>query len=320
VQHCWRFLLRLVEAARTIALSALQHETESSDAPEVYYLSDISPESLVQVYEALQWNPEGSVAVKLSTGEPPASNYLRPELIQDLVDEVDGTIVECMTAYGGARSSVASAKQVAEDHGYTSIADFDLMDEDGDISIPVEGGMRLTEARIGSHIQNYDNVLVLSHFKGHAMAGLGGTIKNVAIGMSSREGKALVHSGGTSSTSMWGGDQDAFLESLGEATKAVSDYMNHGENIVYVSVMNRLSVDCDCDGNPAEPDMHDIGVLASRDPVALDQACVDLVYASPDNESLVQRMESRNGLHMLEHAEEIGLGSRSYRLVDLANE
>lgn len=301
-----------------IPFAELEHFTSDADAPVVYYVGDISSEALVEVYDALEWTPEGKTAVKLSTGEPPASNYLQPELIADLVHEVDGTIVECMTAYGGKRASVASAKQVAEDHGYTAIADFDLMDEEGDVSIPVEGGTRLDEALIGSHVENYGSVLVLSHFKGHAMAGFGGAIKNVAIGMSSRSGKALVHSGGTSTTNVWGGEQDAFLESLGEATKGVSAYFDNGENIVYVSVMNRLSVDCDCDGNPAEPDMHDIGILASRDPVALDQACVDLVYAAPDGDSLINRMESRNGIHTLEHAEEIGLGSRAYRLVDLS--
>lgn len=300
-----------------IEFADLEHETSDSGASVVYYTPKISSLALTNVYDALEWTPEGKVAVKISTGEPPASNYLKPELIGELVDEVDGTIVECMTAYGGQRSSAASAKQVAEDHGYTAIADFDLMDEDGDVSIPVEGGTRLTEALIGSHVDNYGSVIVLSHFKGHAMAGFGGAIKNVAIGMSSRDGKALVHSGGTSQANIWGGEQDAFLEALGEATKGVSDHFHHGENIVYVSVMNRLSVDCDCDGNPAEPDMHDIGVLASRDPVALDQACVDLVYASPDSDSLVKRMESRNGIHVLEHAEEIGLGQRSYRLVSV---
>lgn len=301
----------------TINLSDLEHYSSDTSAQTVYYTSDISADALVKAYEALDWTPSGKVAVKISTGEPPASNYLRPELIKNLVGEVDGTIVECMTAYGGSRSEAAMAKQVAEDHGYTAIADFDLMDEDGDVSIPVDGGSRLTEALVGSHVNNYGSVIVLSHFKGHAMAGFGGAIKNVAIGMSSKEGKALVHSGGTSTTDIWGGEQDAFLESLGEATSGVSAHFDNGKNIVYVSVMNRLSVDCDCDGHPAEPDMHDVGILASTDPVALDQACVDLVYAMPDSDSLQKRMESRNGIHTLEHAEDIGLGSRTYHLVNI---
>lgn len=181
----------------------------------------------------------------------------------------------------------------------------------------VNGGTRLSENYVGEHFAGYDSYLVLSHFKGHAMAGFGGAIKNISIGLGSSEGKCWIHSGGTSRTSAWGGEQDAFLEAMGDAGKSVSDYLGNGERIVYINVMNRLSVDCDCDGNPAEPDMHDIGILASTDPVALDQACVDLVYAAPDHESLANRIESRNGIHTLENAEAIGLGSRAYRLADI---
>lgn len=271
------------------------------------------------VYEALNWSPTGNVAVKLSTGEPPASNYLRPELIQNLVQSVDGTIVECNTAYGGSRAETAMHYQVAEDHGFTAIADFQILDENGSMTLPVEGGTRLTENYVGAAFADYDSYLVLSHFKGHAMAGYGGAIKNISIGLDSSQGKCWIHSGGTSLTSAWGGQQDAFLESMAEAGKSVSDYLGNGERIVYVNVMNRLSVDCDCDGNPAEPDMHDIGILASTDPVALDQACIDLIYAQRDGDgaSLVNRIESRNGLHTLEHAENIGLGSRTYQLVNI---
>ena len=299
------------------AESTDEEAAPSSSTPMVYFTSDISPEGLVNACEALNWTPTGSVAVKLSTGEPPNSNYLRPELICDLVQSVNGTIVECNTAYGGSRVSTAMHKQVAADHGFTTIADFDLMDEDGEKDIPVTGGTRLDRAIVGSHIDNYDSFLILSHFKGHAMAGLGGAIKNVAIGMSSASGKVLVHTAGERTTgSIWYGDQDAWLEALPEMVTAVRDYVG-AENIVYVNVMNRLSVDCDCDGNPAEPDMHDIGILASYDPVALDQACVDLVYAAPDSASLRARMERQLGIHALEHGEEIGLGSRTYELVNL---
>lgn len=178
----------------------------------------------------------------------------------------------------------------------------------------VEGGTRLTENYVGAAFGDYDSYLILSHFKGHSMAGFGGAIKNISIGLGSSEGKAWIHSGGTSLTQSWG-EQDPFLESMAEAGKSVSDAL--GDRIVYVNVMNRLSVDCDCDGNPAEPDMHDIGILASTDPVALDQACIDLVYAAEDGQSLINRIESRNGLHTLEHAEEIGLGSRTYELVSV---
>ena len=288
-----------------------------SHASVVYMTTDISPEGLMSVYEMLDWTPTGRVAVKLSTGEPPASNYLQPELIANLVQAVKGTIVECNTAYGGSRAETAMHYQVAEDHGFTAIADFQILDEDGSMSLPVEGGTHLSENFVGTHFSDYDSYLVLSHFKGHAMAGFGGAIKNISIGLGSSEGKSWIHSGGTSRTNPWGGEQDAFLESMGEAGKSVSDYLGNGERIVYVNVMNRLSVDCDCDGSPAEPDMHDIGILASTDPVALDQACIDLVYSAEDGASLINRIESRNGLHTLEYAEQIGLGSRTYNLISV---
>lgn len=295
--------------------------TESGDSstgtPTVYMTTDISAEGLISIYEALNASPSGNIAVKLSTGEP-GSNYLRTDLIGDLVQSFDNpTIVECNTAYGGQRANTAMHYQVAEDHGYTAIADVDIMDEDGSMTLPVTGGSNLTENYVGAHFANYDYYVVLSHFKGHSMAGYGGAIKNISIGIASSEGKAHIHSGGTGG-SMWGGDQDAFLESMAEAGKSVVDYLDG--NILYINVMNRLSVDCDCDGNPAEPDMHDIGILASFDPVAVDQACIDLVYAAEDGDSLVQRIESRNGLHTLEHAEAIGLGSREYQLVSIDEE
>lgn len=289
----------------------------NDDLPIVYMTKDISAAGLMNTYFALEWTPSDNTAVKLSTGEPPASNYLDPELIKNVVQYVDGTIVECNTAYGGSRSSSAMHYQVAEDHGFTEIADFQILDENGSMALPVENGRNLTENYVGAGFADYDSYLVLSHFKGHAMAGFGGAIKNISIGLGSSEGKSWIHSGGKSLTNPWGGQQDAFLESMAEAGKAVSDYLDNGKNIAYVNVMNRLSVDCDCDGNPAEPDMHDIGILASTDPVALDQACIDLVYGAEDGAALIKRIESRNGLHTLEHAEEIGLGSREYQLVIL---
>ena len=282
--------------------------------PAVYMTSEITADSLVEIYEALGAEPSGNIAVKLSTGEP-GSNYLRTELIGDLVQSFENpTIVECNTAYGGSRTNTAMHYQVAEDHGYTEIADVDIMDENGSMTLTVEGGDNLTENYVGANFDNYDYYVVLSHFKGHSMAGYGGAIKNISIGIASGEGKSHIHSGGTGG-SMWGGDQDAFLESMAEAAKSVVDHLEG--NILYINVMNRLSVDCDCDGSPAEPDMHDIGILASFDPVALDQACVDLVYEAEDGGSLVERIESRNGLHTLEQAEKIGLGSCGYRLVSI---
>ena len=306
----------------TTASEASQPTIEESEqprevpdgAPTVYMTTDISAEGLMAIYEALGASPSGNIAVKLSTGEP-GSNYLRTELIGDLVQSFDHpTIVECNTAYGGQRANTAMHYQVAEDHGYTSIADVDIMDENGSMTLPVTGGSNLTENYVGANFANYDYYVVLSHFKGHSMAGYGGAIKNISIGIASSEGKAHIHSGGTGG-SMWGGDQNAFLESMAEAGKSVVDYLEG--NILYINVMNRLSVDCDCDGSPAEPDMHDIGILSSFDPVALDQACIDFVYSAEDGSSLIQRIESRNGLHTLEHAEEIGLGSRTYELVNI---
>ena len=293
-------------------LSALPHQDEAAPAA-VYFISNISPESLVKAYQALNVELPGKVGVKLSTGESERANYLRPALIGDLVQMLNGTIVECNTAYGGSRSSTAMHMQLAKDHGFTDIAEVDILDAEDSMELPIEGGSRLSVDYVGSHFANYDSFLVLSHFKGHAMAGFGGAIKNNSIGFGSSMGKVWIHSGGTrTSGSIWG-DQDPFLESMADAAKAVDTAM--GDNIVYISVLNRLSVDCDCDGNPSEPDMHDIGILASADPLAIDQAAIDLVYAMPDSESLIGRIESRNGLHTLDAAEAVGLGSRNYNLV-----
>jgi len=297
-----------------IALSSLEHEDES--APSVYYTSDISSDALTGIYSALGREATGKVAVKLSTGEAGDTYYLDPNLIKRLVQNVSGTIVECNTAYGGSRSGTAMHLQVAKDHGFTDIANVDIMDADGSMSIPVTGGRHLTEDLVGANLANYDFVMVLSHFKGHSMAGFGGALKNISIGIGSAKGKALIHGAGDASK-MWNANQDDFTESMAEAAKAVSDYEGNGSKMLYISVMNNLSVDCDCDSSPAAPTMKDIGILASTDPVALDQACVDLVHAAPDGRDLIARMESRNGIHILEHAEEIGLGSRNYRLVNI---
>ena len=297
--------------------TAVRDPVVKENSPVVYFTSDISAEGLVKIYDTLGWTPEGKVAVKISTGEPPASNYLRPELIGGLVKKVDGTIVECNTAYGGSRSSSAMHKQVAEDHGFTAIADFDLMDDEGEVEWPMTGGTRLDKVIVGSHAENYTDWVILSHFKGHAMAGFGGAIKNVGIGISSPSGKVYVHTAGTkTSGSIWYNDQDAWLEALAEMVSGFSSHVGK-DHIIYINVMNRLSVDCDCDGNPAEPDIHDIGIVAGTDPVAMDQVCVDLIYQAEGNESLVNRMESLHGIHTLEHAEEIGLGSRTYELVNI---
>jgi len=292
-----------------------QYEDSQVDSgpPVVYFTSEITPESLVAIYLALGVEPFGNVAIKVHTGEPPNSNYLRPELIGDLVRLIDGTIVET-NAVGGRRASNAMHLQVAKDHGFLDLADFDLLDADGEVSIPINVGEVLSEVIVGANVPNYNYYVVLSHFKGHGSAGYGGAIKNLSIGLASAPGKSLIHSGGQR-RSGYSGDQDNFLKGMAEASVGIVEYFSG--NLLYINVMNRLSIDCDCMGNPAEPDMHDIGILASLDPVALDQACVDLVYAASDGASLIRRIESRNGLHTLEHAAAIGLGSREYVLVNI---
>ena len=287
---------------------------ESPKKSEVFFTKNINPESLVKVYKALGASPAGKVAVKLSTGEPPNSNYLKPELIKDLVQSLAGTIVECNTAYGGKRIKTAMHLQVAKDHGFTAIADFDLLDSEGETSLPVYGGEVLKENFVGSHFTNYNYYVVLSHFKGHQSAGYGGAIKNLSIGIASSAGKSWIHSGGNYKTGL-SGNQDDFCKSMAEAGKSVSDSLKN--NILYINVMNRLSVDCDCNGNPAEPEIHDIGILSSFDPVALDQACVDLIYGASGNDKMLMRIKARNGLLTLEHAEKIGLGTRGYKLVKI---
>ncbi len=296
--------------------SSFQMSEKKDGTPVVYMTKDISPEGLAAIYDALGVEADGNVAVKISTGEN-GSNYLRPELIGDFVNSVDGTIIECNTAYGGDRSETAMHWQLIKDHGYFDMAPCDIMDEDGSMSIPVTNGTYITEDLVGAHLANYDSIIVLSHFKGHGMAGYGGAIKNISIGIASSEGKINIHTGGEGGNSIYG-EQDKFLTSMAESGKAVSDYMDG--KMIYINVMNRLSVSCDCEQNPPEPDMHDIGILASTDPVALDQACIDLVYNAEDGQSLVNRIESRNGLLTLKRADEIGLGSRSYYIESIDDE
>lgn len=315
-------LMLLTCVFATTKATELAHSTNDENAPVVYFIRDISSESMLKLYTALAWNAVGKTGVKISTGEPPASNYLRPELLKDTVKKVNGTIVECNTAYGGSRASNAMHKQVVKDHGFLEIASFDLLDEEGSMTIPVPNGLRLKEDYVGTHFKNYDSYLVISHFKGHAMAGFGGAIKNLSIGFgsgssTSKSGKAWIHSGGKSLSNPWGGEQLAFCEAMADAAKAVCLQLNGGKNIAFINVLNRLSVDCDCNGNPAEPDMHDIGMLASLDPLAIDQASIDMIYIAPDSGSLRRRIESRQGLHTLDAGEKIGLGSRKYRLVEI---
>ena len=283
----------------------------------VYMTREITPESLVRIYRALGVTLPGSAAVKISTGEPGGRNFLQPELIRNLVQELKGTIVECNTAYEGKRNTSKAHWETMRDHGFTAIAPCDILDEEGYIPLPVTNGHHLRENYVGSHLQNYDSMLMLSHFKGHAMGGFGGALKNMSIGLASSYGKIWIHSSGTSTRfeDVFTADHDSFLESMADADRSVMDYIGR-ENIVYINVANRLSVDCDCDAHPHDPEMGDIGIFASADPVALDQACVDAVYASEDDgkAALIERIESRNGIHTVEAAHSLGLGSRRYEL------
>lgn len=301
-----------------IDLSQLGHQTDASDVPAVNFTNEITPEALMAIYEALGRTPTGNVAVKLHTGEGESSYNLEPDFIRELVQTVDGTIVECNTAYGGRRAGTAMHMQVAEERGYTAIADVDIMDAEGGMELPVIGGTRLETNQVGTHFANYDFFVVLSHFKGHAQAGFGGALKNMSVGMASSEGKSLIHSGGRETTGFGlNTPPEVFTESMAEAAKSVYDYLDAGENLLYINVMNNVSVDCDCSSNPAAPDMHDVGIFASLDPVAVDQACVDFLYAVPDGGTVIARMQSGMGEHIFEHAEEINFGSREYRLVSI---
>ena len=297
------------------ACAQQKQQEEEKEVAKVYMVKEITPDNLVKIYEALGRKAEGKVAVKLSTGEPGGHNFLQPSLIKDLVHEVNGTIVECNTAYGGGRADTESHLKAARDHGFTAIADVDIMDADGETRLPVEGGKHIAYDIVGSHYLDYDFTVVLSHFKGHAMAGFGGALKNISIGIASSKGKVWIHSAGQS-TEDWGDPaQDDFLETMAEAAKAVIDHC--GDSILYISVANNLSVDCDCDSSPADPQMGDIGILASLDPVALDKACTDLVRSSEDHGKihLIERIDSRHGMHILDYAEQIGIGSQDYELI-----
>ena len=286
----------------------------------VYFTKDLSAKGLMKAYNALGVQLKGKVAVKISTGEPGGHNFLQPALIQDLVKALNGTIVECNTAYAGRRSSSEEHWKAIEEHGFKAIAPCDIMDEEGDMAIPVTGGKHLKENYVGTHLKNYDSILMLSHFKGHAMAGLGGALKNMSIGVASARGKIQIHNSAKSEVfeDCFTADQDSFLESMADADQSVMDFMGR-ENIVYINVANRLSVDCDCDSNPHDPEMADIGIFASLDPVAIDQACIDLVARSddPGKEHFMERVNSRNGIHTIEAAASLGYGTREYELVEV---
>jgi len=295
----------------------------------VYFTKEITSEALVKIYEALGVEPQGRVAVKISTGEGGNQHYLKPTLIRNLVDKVNGTIVECCTAYGGSRQDPKKHWETIHEHGFDSIFAVDLMDEFGEIRIPVKDRKHLKYDIVGEHVANYDFMINLAHFKGHAMGGFGGVLKNASIGVASTAGKAYIHSAGktTDAKLVWtpdyiaaGKTQDLFLESMAAAAQAVHNYFNG--KVVYINVMNNMSVDCDCDGHPAKPELQDMGIMASLDPVAVDQACLDKVFnykgkPGDDNQPLIKRINRQHGTYITDYAEQIGLGSKTYTLINL---
>ena len=294
----------------------------------VYVTRDISAAGIVKAYEALGRKAEGRVAVKISTGESEKTGYLRPAMIKDLVDKVGGTIVECNTAYGGARQDIKKHWAAIKERGFMDIAKVDIMDEEGDMNIPVRDTTWIKYDIVGNHMKNYDFMINLAHFKGHEMGGFGGVLKNASIGCASTAGKGYIHSHGVTSKvpDAWRytKPQDAFIESMAAAAQAVHDYFGNGEKVVYINVMYKMSIDCDCNGNPQEPLIADYGILSSLDPVALDQACYDIITkihndAHNNTKPLLDRIAKQHGTHILEWGEKIGLGSRKYELIELAD-
>ena len=286
------------------------------EKPKVYFTRDLSPAGAIRAFDMLGIKLEGNVAVKLHSGEPGNQNFLRPAFMKDIVEHVNGTIVECNTAYDGGRNTTEAHKKTMLLHGWTEIADVDIMDAEGEMELPVHGGKHLDVNFVGKNLADYDSMLVLSHFKGHPMGGYGGALKNISIGIASSYGKAYIH-GVKDVNAIWTADHDSFLEYMADAAKSVVEYM-HGK-MAYVNIMCNMSVDCDCCAVAADPKIKDIGILSSLDPVALDQACLDLVYASNDEgkADLIERIESRHGVHTIEAAAEIGVGSREYELIDM---
>ncbi len=282
----------------------------------VYFTDKITSESLLEIYKKLGIELKGKVAVKVHSGEEGNQNYLKPLFYKDLIDYVNGTVVECNTAYNGERNTSEKHLKLLDKHEWTKYYNVDLLDESGEVALEVKNPKYIKENYVGKNIENYDSMLVLSHFKGHPMGGYGGALKNISIGLASSHGKANIHGAGKPDE-MWTADHDSFLESMAEAAKTIVDYEKG--NMVFINVMANMSVDCDCCAKAEDPCMKDIGILASTDPVSLDQACIDLVYSSndPGKDHLIERIESRNGIHTIEYAENIGVGIRKYELIKI---
>ena len=288
----------------------------------VYFIKDITPENIIKAYEALGKKLPGKVAVKMHSGEAGNQNYLRPDFVKDVINHVNGTVVECNTAYAGARNYTEKHEKLIKDHEWDKYFPFDLMDAEGpDLELDIPNGKVLKKNYVGKNLANYDSMLVLSHFKGHAMGGYGGALKQLSIGCASSAGKTLIHTAGKTNdqTQLFNNlpDQDRFLEAMADAASSVVNHF-HG-NMAFINVMKNISVDCDCDGNASAPCMQDVGILASLDPVAVDQACLDLVYNStdPGKDKLIKRIESLHGVHTVEAAADLGVGSRDYELITL---
>ena len=291
----------------------------------VYFIKEITPENIIKAYNnAVGKKLEGNIAVKMHSGEKGNKNYLRPEFVKDVINYVNGTVVECNTAYEGARNSTEKHLELIKEHEWEKYFPFDLLDREGpDMELDIPSGKVLKKNYVGKDLAKYDSLLVLSHFKGHAMGGYGGALKQLSIGCASSAGKTLIHTAGkeTDQTKLWDNlpEQDRFLEAMADAASSIVDYFKG--NAVYINVMKNISVDCDCDGNASDPCMQDIGILASLDPVAIDQACLDLVYNSndPGRDKLIERIESRHGVHTIEAAYDLGVGNREYELIELDN-
>lgn len=323
--------LILITAAITLSIASYAKQNSNILVPadretpsKVYFTEDISPEGLLKVFNAIGIKPTGRVAVKISTGESNKSHQLSPELIAPLVKEVNGILVECNTAYPGTRNNTESHRKLIASRGYKSPVD--IMDAEGYIDIPVQDTTWIPFDRVGAHIANYDFLVNLAHFKGHAMGGFGGVLKNQSIGIASSDGKALIHTAGAHDSAADGQTfnnphgQDAFIESMAAAAQAVHNYF--GGKVIYINVLNNLSIDCDCDGNAREPQMKDLGIMVSLDPVAVDAAALDMVHNVPvsegnDNRALIKRIADRHGTHIIEYAEKIGLGSSRYEIINI---
>ena len=284
----------------------------------VYFTKDVGKDSLVKIYKALNRELSGKVAVKLHSGEKGNKNYLRPSYVEELVNYVHGTVVECNTAYPGARNTTEKHRHLMDEHEWTKYFNVDIMDSEGpDLVLEIPNGKQIKKNFVGKHIANYDSMLVLSHFKGHAMGGFGGALKQLSIGCASSYGKAYIHGAGNPDEDMFKTDQLSFVIAMGDAASSVHKYFKG--NIVYITAMVNISIDCDCDGNASAPCMQDIGLLASTDPVAIDQACIDIIYNStdPGKNKLIKRIEEKLGTNIIKVAEEDGAGSRQYELIDI---